>query len=210
MVGVRAPASNRGRDEAELRILLKKGLGATHTDIKGALKVTDLKVAIKNAWLRADKDSDGSIDWTEFGQFSTELKHLSIFDLTNAELRRSFSEIDVNKDGKISRKEIESFLRMRGLYADLRAAWITSDTDKDGLITWPEFGRFVNKLKQGLPLWTSELPRLFKAIDQDGDGFLSRTEVERFVTEQLTAHTPSLSMSAQHFDEAWNAVGKPC
>ena len=190
----------RGRDEITLKNAIAAGLGPAIAEVQTPLKISDPDKAIGLAWNRADTDHDDVINWTEFGIFARELHTISELNLMNKDLRVAFMEIDINRDGRISKEEIESFLRMQCLYADLRLAWNMADIDRDGFITWQEFGVFSTGLKAGQPLGTSELPRVFKAIDQNSDGFLELDDVRRYLVKEVKTAVDDISVS-----RAWEA-----
>lgn len=77
-----------------------------------------------------------------------------------------FSLFDENKDGKLSRDEVQQGVDK--MFADV-------DTNKDGTISQEEMRAHHQSLYNRMQ---SQMQERWKAADKDGDGALSRAEVE--------------------------------
>jgi Ca2+-binding EF-hand superfamily protein len=77
-----------------------------------------------------------------------------------------FGMMDENKDGKLSREEVQKSVDK--MFAD-------ADANKDGVITKDEMRAHHNKMHDRMQ---SKMQERWKAADKDGDGALSRAEVD--------------------------------
>lgn len=78
-------------------------------------------------------------------------------------ISRLFTDMDANKDGKVTRAEVESFTKAR-------AAEI--DADKDGKITPAELRAFIDKQRE------RRIAERLARADKDGDGTVTVKEFE--------------------------------
>jgi Ca2+-binding EF-hand superfamily protein len=107
--------------------------------------------------------------------------------------RDVFLQMDTNKDGKISLKEVNKFAlpRLYGRFDtdgdavvtldDVRAIdpkfdetlFTARDLDGDGKVTFREYRRYAKK--------NGVLNNLFGKVDTDGDGFITKPEADAYV-----------------------------
>lgn len=98
-----------------------------------------------------------------------------------------FGMMDENKDGKLSRDEVQKSVDK--MFAD-------ADANKDGLITKDEMRAHHGKMHDRMQ---AKMQERWKAADKDGDGALSRAEID-------TADMPMLSRNFEKLDR--NKDGK--
>ena len=147
--------------------------------------------------------NEGMLDSSTFGKFIRILLDRTGIDLYRKHaLRRVFRDIqkaratisdipiifNSAKDGSITLDEMRSYTRLRGYDVDLLSAWKVSDTDEDGVISWREFGKLAECLKEGGPLGMCELPRVFRGMDKDHDGRIDKAELDSLL--QRDGHLP--------------------
>ncbi|CAN4090591.1 unnamed protein product [Withania somnifera] len=108
------------------------------------------------------------------------------------EMKRVFDKFDTNKDGKISKEEYKSAMKMLGSgWGNTRSyevadAFQAADTNGDGFISFEEFMR-VQNLEGGVN--STDIKSAFKAFDLDGDGKISAEEllqVQRMLGEKCS------------------------
>ena len=107
---------------------------------------------LKDLFNKADKNSDGKIDVTEFKELVELLPGKESEGKINPNLVKVFEQFDSDHDGLISKEEVRSTLRAIGKDlsdTELDTCFNESDTNKDGKIDITEFSSFIAKLKQG-------------------------------------------------------------
>ena len=107
---------------------------------------------LKDLFNKADKNSDGKIDVTEFKELVELLPGKESEGKINPNLLKVFEQFDSDHDGLISKQEVRSILRAIGKHTsdtELDTCFNESDTNKDGKIDITEFSSFIAKLKQG-------------------------------------------------------------
>ncbi|MCG7589670.1 MULTISPECIES: EF-hand domain-containing protein [unclassified Halomonas] len=114
---------------------------------------------------------------------------------TDAEISRLIREVDANGDGIITKQELAN-QRLAGLASGigstLKPMFDSIDLDASGLIDWNEFyGAF-----QGLAS-DAELRRIFRQLDEDGSGTISRLEALNRSSEGTEGNTQSLEERAR-------------
>tara|TARA_B100000929_G_scaffold290714_1_gene285561 strand:+ start:4019 stop:9685 length:5667 start_codon:yes stop_codon:yes gene_type:complete len=114
---------------------------------------------------------------------------------TDAEISRLIREVDVNGDGIITKQELAN-QRLAGLASGigstLKPMFDSIDLDASGLIDWDEFyGAF-----QGLAS-DAELRRIFRQLDKDGSGTISRLEALNRSSEGTEGNTQNLEERAR-------------
>ena len=98
-----------------------------------------------------------------------------------------FGMMDENKDGKLSREEVQKSVDR--MFAD-------ADANKDGVISGEEMRAHHKKMHDRMQM---KMQERWKAADKDGDGALSRAEVD-------AADMPMLSRNFEKLDR--NKDGK--
>ena len=101
------------------------------------------------------------------------------------EFKDAFSLFDKNGDGKITTKELGTVMRSLGsnpTEAELQDLISEVDTDRSGTIDFPEFltvmaGTMNNSYNE------KEIREAFRAIDRDGNGFISVAELRHTMTK---------------------------
>ncbi|HCQ39965.1 MAG TPA: hypothetical protein DIV39_12480 [Verrucomicrobiales bacterium] len=114
----------------------------------------------KSFMAKYDKNGDRKVSFEEFGSVGRAAS------LGEAGRRRLFSHLDKNADGEIAEGELPGFIPppVRG-----------HDLDKDGRITFEEFGR--NPRVKG---WSADrLEAMFSRMDRNKDGVLTAADFPR-------------------------------
>ena len=107
---------------------------------------------LKDLFGKADKNSDGKINVTEFKELVELLPGKESESKINPNLVKVFEQFDSDHDGLISKEEVRSTLRAIGKDlsdTELDTCFNESDTNKDGKIDITEFSSFIARLKQG-------------------------------------------------------------
>ena len=100
-------------------------------------------------------------------------------------LRKSFSEVDANKDGFISKDELSQAMTFTGQKvstAELDRMYQLVDKNGDGLLDFEEF----MALMEGNCLCEStdrEVEQLFRMFDLDDDGFITESELANMMVK---------------------------
>lgn len=154
-----------------------------------------------------DKDGDGEIDYEEFMALmcpdaSTIVSKFRDTYKTLGDVKAAFKKFDKNRDGALSKGEISRMMFSTGhSFSDVEvdAVMNLGDTDGDGEIDLEEFVNLMSpgpsitlaKIRQSFKS-IDDVKALFKAIDVDSDGLLSKEEMmnspgNRFDKEQVDA-----------------------
>ena len=105
-------------------------------EIKQALSKGDINIKFdEEIFKKIDTDNSGKIEYTEFISASIEK---NIY-MNEQKLREAFNLFDTDKNGKISKIEIEKVLKMGINSKDIEAIMARHDTNKDGEIDFKEF-----------------------------------------------------------------------
>ena len=95
------------------------------------------------------------------------------------ELKDAFALFDLDKDGKITEKELASVMKKLGSFtsdADVLEMIREVDLDKNGTIDFAEFVVMMTKNQRKLD-HDKELMGAFKVFDKNGDGKINAAEV---------------------------------
>jgi Ca2+-binding EF-hand superfamily protein len=114
-----------------------------------------------DAFKRADKDNDGTLDKEEAKAMPN--------------VAKNFDAIDTDKDGTVSLDEIHSFMKTHhqgGMGGKGSAAFKRADKDSDGTLDKEEAKAMPNVAKN------------FDAIDADKDGTVSMEEIHNFMMKE--------------------------
>ena len=106
---------------------------------------------LKDLFGKADKNSDGKIDVTEFNELVELIQDKASKFKINPDLAKVFEQFDADHDGLISKDEVRSTLQAIGKDlpdSDLETCFNEADTNKDGRIDITEFSSLIAKLKQ--------------------------------------------------------------
>ena len=102
-------------------------------------KASKRQTFLNDLFKSMDKDHSRKIDYHEFKQG---LFHLGLTDLTEAEIRKLFSDFDTKKDGKIDYTEFVTALRPQLPQIRLKAideAFRKLDVNNDGVLSIEDF-----------------------------------------------------------------------
>jgi len=106
---------------------------------------------LKDLFGKADKNSDGKIDVTEFNELVELIQGKASEIKINPDLAKVFEQFDADHDGLISKDEVRSTLQAIGKDlpdSDLETCFNEADTNKDGRIDITEFSSLIARLKQ--------------------------------------------------------------
>ena len=115
-------------------------------------------------------------------------------------MKAAFSQYDVNRDGNISRQELEDGMVQSGQFSfdEARAAFDIADINGDGEIDIAEFvqvmfptaAEIVANLRKGFTSM-EQVEGTFRSWDLDNDGAISFTELQTAVARSGQQHQPS-------------------
>ena len=124
---------------------IKEIFQSIDTDNDGKITLEEMKKAIskgdinikfdEDIFKKIDTDNSGNIEYTEFISASIEK---NVY-MNEQKLRDAFNLFDTDKNGKISKKEIERVLKMGVDAKEIDAIMAKHDTNKDGEIDFKEF-----------------------------------------------------------------------
>ena len=149
-----------------------------------------------------DINDDGALDLEEFigvmyPDASTTAGRLrSRFSDMNM-VKKAFSAIDTNSDGKVSKEEMNALDMFNNQEVD--ALFLLGDSNNDGEIDLEEFiGVLYPMVAQALSKMTKDIKNVedarfvFKQFDHDGDGLLSQEELRRSGSRFTNAEVEAL------------------
>jgi calcium-dependent protein kinase len=106
-------------------------------------------------------------------------------------LREKFQAIDVNRDGHITREELDHAMTMassgqeqQAPFGKIKSIFDAVDTDGSGLIDYSEF--CAAALKSGALRCEEAILAAFRVFDVNGDGQISKAELEEVIVSQGT------------------------
>ena len=117
------------------------------------------------------------------------------------ELMNIFDSFDVDESGAIDRTELSNMLNSMDIFmsdAELDAAFVKIDTDNSGTIDFDEFMGFVLSKIKGQDD-KSVMLEIFKIMDTDGNGVITRDEFE------ITALILKLDLSSSDLKEIFDS-----
>jgi Ca2+-binding EF-hand superfamily protein len=117
----------------------------------------DFSKRLDDAFKRADKDKDGTLDRNEAKGLPQVSKH--------------FDRIDVNKSGAISLTEIKAYLKQasKSIQEKGKDAFQSADKDKNGKLS-----------REEAKAWP-KISRNFDKVDADKDGSVSEAEIRAYL-----------------------------
>ena len=98
------------------------------------------------------------------------------------EIKESFSELDVDGDGKITKVELTSILCQKsGRYSERDAETMMRmcDINQDGTINFEELSKIMALFRYGKLQSESDIRLMFQALEKDVDGNVSVDEIKR-------------------------------
>eukprot|EP00899_Mesostigma_viride_P025899 jgi/Mesvir1/6494/Mv16763-RA.2 len=154
--------------------------------------------ALSHPWVTGkDKYSDATLDVLCFAMmrrysYTGKMKQLARksviaqMDLSKRpDVRDQFNLLDKNRDGRISTAELTQAMESINLMHQFRKEWSgifhEMDQDGDGFIDYTEFASAVIRLPQLMTVsaWEISVERGFAALDVDGDGFITPSDIRR-------------------------------
>ena len=103
---------------------------------------------------------------------------------TQAQIEQMFLILDSNRDGKISKFELQTAARMNGqviLDSQIDPFFEVVDTNRDGGISKYELNSFIQSPSQ----WTT---LVFKYVDSNRDGYVNLYELSNFIYINVPKH----------------------
>ena len=94
------------------------------------------------------------------------------------EIRDTFSKIDSDKSGLISRSELRTFLSENRSDEEIEYVMRLMDHDYDGSIDFPEYMKIIAVLDYKKAPHQYHFRQMFKALDKNKDGVISSQEVK--------------------------------
>ncbi|CAC5394559.1 RAB32 [Mytilus coruscus] len=96
------------------------------------------------------------------------------------EIKKSFNDLDVNKDGRVSKRELilgAYRLGMNPTDAEVDEMFKSSDKNNDGFIDFNEYVEMMRKNYVTIDIERERMKAAFCLLDSDGDGLLTRQEL---------------------------------
>ena len=103
---------------------------------------------------------------------------------TQAQIDQMFVVLDTNRDGKISKQELQSAARVQGqvIYdSQINPFYEVVDTNRDGGISKYELTSFLQSPSQ----WTT---LVFKYVDSNRDGYINLYEITNYINTNVPSH----------------------
>ncbi|XP_033747581.1 calmodulin-like [Pecten maximus] len=121
-----------------------------------------------------------------------------------AEIRRSFSIIDENGDGKITLEELQGAAYILGIYPteeEAQEMLEEADLDGDGSIDFEEYKNLMMFNYISIDMEKESMITAFQTLDKNGDGFISIEELQK----ALMFKDPSTLYPGSD-DDAWRTI----
>lgn len=139
-------------------------------------------MSIAEIFQRVDKNKDGKISWDEFAEAIRAFSP----SITSEEIDKMFRELDADGDGQIDSVEFASCLILDGggekddEEAVMKEAFDLYDIDGDGKISASEIHVVLKRLGEKHTM--EECVVMVRAVDADGDGFVSFEEFKTMMS----------------------------
>ncbi|XP_062102042.1 calcium-binding protein CML24-like [Humulus lupulus] len=134
--------------------------------------------------IRRKKTSSSQYNYSNTERRSSSFDHHQLPSME--ELRWAFEKFDTNKDGRISRQEYKSALRVLDREmtdSEIAKAFQALDSDGDGSIDFKEFVEMFNmgssSSSSGDRTKAADIESAFRVFDIDGDGRISAEELSQ-------------------------------
>jgi len=134
-----------------------------------------------------DNDNSGTIDRKELTTTMSGLIKDNGLNVSIGDCHAIMSEVDLNRDNQLDRREFGCFLSRFSLAADLSLAEVTYYLKKQNEELEAQRKRSaldIHSLEKG---W-ADMPRLFALWDKDSDGTLSREEIALGINRWRSIH----------------------
>ena len=156
---------------------------------------------------KVDSNEDGSIDTTEFSELA---KKLSEDTGTTIDTGEAFSTYDANGDGSLSKDELDAFMKdnapappdgmggmgrmnMQSMQQNMLSDLFSKiDSNSDSGIDSTEFAEFTSKISEDTGT-TINADDAFSTYDANGDGSLSKDELDAFMKDNAPPPPPPSS-----------------
>jgi len=177
--------------------------GYTKCDLKASrMKAPTFKVTNERAWANPTPTPWGrdritldfgrpTFDCTDMASAGVVGKFRSFYS-TIEQVKAAFLQYDINKDGNISKQELEDGMVQSGQFSfdEARLAFEIADINGDGEIDLGEFvqvmfptaAEIVSNLRKGFKSM-ADVEQTFKTWDLNGDGAISYTELQTAVSK---------------------------
>ncbi|XP_062573145.1 uncharacterized protein LOC134235077 [Saccostrea cucullata] len=102
-----------------------------------------------------------------------------------ANILYTFTLIDANKDGRISKLELKDAAFLIGMNPtdrDIKAWWKIADTNQDGFIDVNEYVAVMKSNYSTLDIEKERLKAAFRVLDRNGDGLIHRVDFIHILT----------------------------
>ncbi|KAG7550980.1 EF-hand domain [Arabidopsis thaliana x Arabidopsis arenosa] len=139
-------------------------------------------MSVAEIFERVDKNKDGKISWDEFAEAIRAFSP----SITSEELDKMFRELDVDGDNQIDAVEFASCLMLGGEGGKddddtvMKEAFDLYDIDGDGKISASEIHVVLKRLGEKHTM--QECVVMVRAVDADGDGFVSFEEFKTMMS----------------------------
>ena len=145
---------------------------------------------------------EGRFNWTHFCEETEKARAASWKDAARVRSARAFADIDRDGSGKISRDEIEAFLKRSKVKPP---AWgMCMDMDRTRTAPWTMYrGVLHASPRPKVPADKATLDKLIANLDKDGDGNIDFPEfvdgfVKRATPSSLATHRTPCTLHTVH------------